>query len=213
MHSNGTDVFNYNMHIFQVVYVARNPKDVAVSYYHLCRLYRTTGYVGDFPKYWDYFERALGMLDDTSSAKLRRFHSLPISSTVPWAPYWEHIREGWEHRHEPNVLFMFYEDMNRDLPATIRKVATFLGKTMDEDQVTKLTHYLSIEQFRNNPSVNQHELKQVKICVSKEAAFVRNGKSVVNGWQKEYTPEIIDRAQKWIDENLAKTDMRFPDVL
>lgn len=28
-------------------------------------------------------------------------------------PYWSHLKEGWEHRHEPNVLFMFYEDMNK----------------------------------------------------------------------------------------------------
>lgn len=108
---------------------------------------------------------------------------------------------------------MFYEDMNKDLSGTIRKVATFLGKTMDDDQVAKLNEYLSIDQFRHNPSVNQHELKEVKICVSKEAAFVRNGKSVVNGWQKEYTPEIIAKAQKWINENMSKTDMRFPNDL
>lgn len=43
----------------QVIYVARNPKDVAVSFYHLNRLYRTQGYIGDFAKYWDYFERNL----------------------------------------------------------------------------------------------------------------------------------------------------------
>jgi hypothetical protein len=43
----------------QVVYVARNPKDVAVSFYHLNRLIRTQGYLGDFPRYWDYFENNL----------------------------------------------------------------------------------------------------------------------------------------------------------
>lgn len=75
----------------KVIYVARNPKDVAVSYYHLLRLYRTTGYIGDFPKFWNYFERDL----------------------LPWTPYYEHINEGYAHRFTPNVLFMFYEDMNK----------------------------------------------------------------------------------------------------
>lgn len=32
---------------------------------------------------------------------------------VAWSPYWEHIKEGWAHRQEPNVLFMFYEEMNQ----------------------------------------------------------------------------------------------------
>jgi len=175
----------------KVVYVARNPKDVAVSYYHLCRLFRNMGFVADFSKFWDYFENDM----------------------LHWAPYWQHIREGWERRHEPNVLFMFYEDMNRDLPAAIRKMANFLDKPMTDDQVAKLADHLSIEKFRNNPSVNHSELKDVKICATTEAPFVRNGKSVVNGWQKEYTPEIIAKAQAWIDDNLAKTDMRFPDKL
>lgn len=43
----------------KIIYVARNPKDVAVSFYHLNRLYKTQGYIGDFEKYWNYFERNL----------------------------------------------------------------------------------------------------------------------------------------------------------
>lgn len=43
----------------KIIYVARNPKDVAVSYYHLNKLYRTQGYIGDFETYWNYFENNL----------------------------------------------------------------------------------------------------------------------------------------------------------
>lgn len=51
-----------------------------------------------------------------------RFHSIvpqypailmEITLLVAWSPYWEHIKEGYAHRHEPNVLFMYYEDMNK----------------------------------------------------------------------------------------------------
>lgn len=173
-----------------MVYVARNPRDVAVSYYHLNRLSRVFGYTGDFPQFWDYFER----------------------DQVLYGSYWKHIEEGWQRRHEPNVLFMFYEDMNHDLPGAIRKVSKFLDKTIADDEVNKLAEYLNIDQFRNNPSVNLKELYNTGEFDSKEEAFVRNGITSVSGWQKEYTPQIIERAAKWIKENLEKTDLRFPHV-
>ncbi|XP_037035025.1 luciferin sulfotransferase-like [Bradysia coprophila] len=173
----------------KVIYVARNPKDVAVSYYYLNKLYRTQGYINTFEKYWDYFEKNLN----------------------PWMPYWSHLKEGWEHRNHPNVLFMFYEDMNKDLPATIRKVANFLKKNLTDEEVTKLTSYLSIENFKHNTSVNQNELKEVRILNPNEEAFVRKGKTNLKGWQKEYTPEIIERVEKWMEINLKETDMRFPE--
>lgn len=43
----------------RVVYVARDPRDVAVSFYHLNRLIRTQGYLGDFKTYWKFFIKDL----------------------------------------------------------------------------------------------------------------------------------------------------------
>lgn len=43
----------------KVVYVARHPKDVVVSYYHLNKLYRTQGYVNDFETFVEYFTKDL----------------------------------------------------------------------------------------------------------------------------------------------------------
>lgn len=104
-----------------------------------------------------------------------------------------------------------YDFYTQDLPGTIRKVAKFLNKTLTDEEVEKLTDYLRIENFRNNPAVNQHELREVNILKSNEQGFVRNGKTTVKGWQKEYTPEIAARLEQWMNKNLEQTDFRFPE--
>jgi hypothetical protein len=47
-----------------------------------------------------------------------------------WGSWPNHIKGWWTRsRSEPNILFVYFEDMKRDLPATIRQVANFLGMT------------------------------------------------------------------------------------
>lgn len=47
----------------KVIYVARHPKNVVVSYFHLNKLYRTQGFVSDFPTFFEYFMKDLRRFD------------------------------------------------------------------------------------------------------------------------------------------------------
>uniref|UniRef100_U5EL28 Putative sulfotransferase n=1 Tax=Corethrella appendiculata TaxID=1370023 RepID=U5EL28_9DIPT len=170
----------------KIIYVARNPKDVSVSWYHLNRLYRTQGYTGDFENFYNLFENDL----------------------TDWSPYWTHIKEGWNNRNAENILFMFYEDMNHDFHKTIQKVSEFLGKPVTDDYIPELADYLNIKNFKNYPTVNCQELRDVGILKSGEQGFVRNGKT--GGHKEELTPEILQRINEWTRKNLQNTDLRFP---
>ncbi|XP_058063295.1 sulfotransferase 1C4 [Anopheles bellator] len=171
----------------KIIYVARNPSDVVVSYYHLNRLYRTQGYEGDFERFYDYFEKDL----------------------TPWSPYWDHIKEGWELRKKDNVLFMFYEDMKRNLSDTVRKTAAFLGRTLSDEHIGELCTHLDITNFRHNKSVTCEELKEVGILKHGEQAFIRNGH--VHGNSEELTGPIRRRIREWTERNLMGSDVKFPD--
>nr|XP_023026985.1 sulfotransferase 1C4-like [Leptinotarsa decemlineata] len=173
----------------KVIYVARNPRDVAVSFYHLNRLYRTQGYEGDFPEFWDYFQRNL----------------------VAWAPYWEHIKEGWNHRSNKNCLFLFYEDMNKDLRNIIEKVSQFIGKKFSDEQYDILEDHLRIDHFRDNQSVNSDDMKKLGVLMSNERGFIRSGKT--GGWKNYFSEEMKIGADKWIRENLKTFDSEFPKEL
>ncbi|KAH8309314.1 hypothetical protein KR059_008039 [Drosophila kikkawai] len=166
----------------KVIYVMRDPKDVAVSYYHLNRLFRTQGYVGDFERYWRYFQRGLN----------------------PWLPYYSHVREAREHARLDNVLFLRYEDMLVDLPGTIHSIASFLECPPQAKDMDRLLDHLSIQNFRKNKSVNMHEMASVGILNEGEAGFVRKGSKTECQPQKEFVdnPSLLVNANEWIEQNV-----------
>ncbi|KAJ8957747.1 hypothetical protein NQ318_017645 [Aromia moschata] len=79
-----------------VIYVARNPKDVAVSHFKFLFHGADDDY---FPEFFDLF----------------------INNSIAYTPYWDHVKQGWEHRGEENYCFLFYEDMVKDLRSSIEK--------------------------------------------------------------------------------------------
>ena len=48
--------------------------------------------------------------------------------------------------------------MKQDLAAVIRKTASFLGKTLSEDDVTRLQEHLSFKNMKSNKAVNKEDL-------------------------------------------------------
>uniref|UniRef100_A0A8C9QRJ8 Sulfotransferase n=1 Tax=Spermophilus dauricus TaxID=99837 RepID=A0A8C9QRJ8_SPEDA len=75
----------------KVIYMARNPKDLVVSYYQFHRSLQTMSYRGTFQEF------------------CRRF----MNDKLGYGSWFEHVQEFWEHRMDANVLFLKYEDMHR----------------------------------------------------------------------------------------------------
>ncbi|CAH0382967.1 unnamed protein product [Bemisia tabaci] len=169
----------------KVIYVARNPKDVFISYYHHNKLVNILyhGYRGDMQSYWKFFKEEL----------------------VCFSPYWEHLRQAWARRNHPNMLFLFYENLSRDLRLEIKRIAKFLDLQYSEEQFQQLVDHLKIENFRQNVPV-WPDLKG--IFAENEGDFIREGK--VGGGDPEMTPELLEEIEKWTEANLQGTDLRFP---
>ncbi|CAG4988474.1 unnamed protein product [Parnassius apollo] len=173
--------------IAKVVYVARDPRDVAVSCFHMNRLFNLIQFVGDFKTYWNFF----------------------IRNMILWTPYFDHLKEAWELRNHPNLLFLFYEDLSKDLPRIVRLVADFLGKEYNDEQIAGLCSHLHFENFKNNPSVNMDEMKELH-WLNPNETFIRKGKT--GGWREYFDDEMTQEAERWITDNLKDTDLRFPSA-
>ena len=137
----------------KVVYVVRNPRDVMVSYYHHHRLINAHGYVGDLPNF------------------VRRF----IRNEIMMGPFFPHAEEAWALKDHPNILFIFYEDMKRDLSSVIARVSKFLEAPLTQDQVERLVEHLDIKNFRNNPAVNVTDVGKKLGMMTGPGNFIRKG--------------------------------------
>ncbi|XP_011647911.1 sulfotransferase 1C4-like [Pogonomyrmex barbatus] len=167
----------------KIIYVARNPRDVMVSWYNFQKNIIHFEYQGTFEQFCDLF----------------------MNNHTQWSPYWEHVKGAWAIRqNRANMLFLFYEDIIKDLPGTIKKVAVFFGKSYNDEMIAKLIEHLKIENFRKNPMVNE---ASPGLAIQPEA-FIRQG--ATGGWKKMFTPEIEEKFSKWIADNLKDSDLVFP---
>ncbi|CAB3255260.1 unnamed protein product, partial [Arctia plantaginis] len=124
-----------------------------------------------------------------------------------FCPIFEHVKEAWEKRNHPNMLFLFYEELSKDLPGSIQRVATFLGKQLSQEESDRLCEHLSFENFKNNKSINYEELRELGL-LAPDQSFVRKGKS--GGWRDYFDEEMTQQAEQWIADNLRDTDLRYP---
>jgi aryl sulfotransferase len=68
----------------------------------------------------------------------------------PFWPFWENVRSWWAIRGLPNVLMVHFNDLKRDLPGQMRRVARFLDLSVDPAHWALIGEYCSFEWMKKN---------------------------------------------------------------
>jgi aryl sulfotransferase len=68
----------------------------------------------------------------------------------PFWPFWENIRTWWAVRELPNVLMLHFEDLKRDMPSNIRRIAEFLEIPIDEARWSDIVEHCSFAYMKAN---------------------------------------------------------------
>ena len=148
------------------VYIARNPKDVAVSYYYHMRMLSPLKYSGT----WD------------------EFYQLYKSGNVIFGDWFDHVLDWWKHRDSENILFLKYEDMKRDHRGAVKKIAKFIGYNLKEEVIDTVVEKSTFRNMKDNPTTNPNMAEPIpSLFKPGEEQFLRKG--IVGDWKNHFTSE------------------------
>ncbi|XP_053575686.1 sulfotransferase 6B1-like [Bombina bombina] len=150
----------------KAIYIIRNPKDTAVSLFHY---YKDNPNLPTIETWQMYFEMFL-------------------QGQVVCGPWFDHIL-GWEeHRNEMPTLFLYYEAMKKDLPKSIRKISTFLGINVNDDEINEICNKTSFSEMKTNVEKENTDPKHTVCSLTSNKKLIFR-KGTVGDWKFYFTPK------------------------
>lgn len=149
------------------IYVARNPFDCVVSFYHHTR---------GFAQHYDFAAGTFGEYFDCF-----------IAGEVDFGDYFDHLGSWYAHRDDQNSLFLVFEDMKTDPSRAVVEIAEFLGLpcATDENRIADVVRHSSFDNMRSDQD------RWSSARPDEMPAFVRKG--VVGDWLNYFSPEQANR--------------------
>ena len=148
----------------RLIYVTRTAKDTAVSMY-----FHTFGF-----KMYEYDEL------------IEHFIGEFMAGRVEYGPYWTHLSSWYAQRERSNILVLHYEDMQRDLAATVARVAHFLDQALTNEEIERIAELSTFSSMKKDhrTSMQLWDEEQRKPGMP----FMRKGKA--GDWTNHFTPEL-----------------------
>lgn len=135
------------------VYVERDGRDVAISYYHFYRSH--LGYTASFDTFFELF----------------------MAGALQYGSWFRHVA-GWRaHTNDPAVLIVQYERLQSDLPHELQRLAAFISKPLDGAAVQQLGPLCGFQYMREHETKFDHASAEPGARTRQPGAFIRRGQS------------------------------------
>ncbi|XP_004622274.2 sulfotransferase 1A1-like [Sorex araneus] len=168
----------------KTVYVARNAKDVAVSFYNFYRM----GKMHPDPGTWDSF--------------LEKF----MAGDVSYGSWYQHVKEWKELSHTHPILYLFYEDMKENPKREIQKILEFLGRSLPEKTVDYIVEQTSFKEMKKNSMSNYIDIP-TELMDHSISPFMRKG--IAGDWKNTFTVAQNERFDADYAEKMAGCGLHF----
>lgn len=165
------------------LYVARNGKDVAVSFYNF---------------YKSHFRYRHGF---------ERFFRDFLRGFVVYGSWFQHVRGWWKRRDQPNVLFLKYEDLACDLEGTIRRIIDFCGLEVPADAMPRILERCSFEFMKKHELLFDHAAEVMWERGFTMNRFLRQGR--VGDWTAYFTREQEAEFDREFQQRLGRLGLSW----
>ncbi|XP_076133095.1 sulfotransferase family 1, cytosolic sulfotransferase 5 [Alosa pseudoharengus] len=148
----------------KVIYMARNPKDNVVSYFHFDRMNLVQPEPGPWHQYLDKF----------------------MKGQLGWGSWYDHVKGYWRERKKKNILYLFFEDMKENPYQEVVRIAHFLGQNLSKTLIDEVVQKTTFVTMRDNPMANYSSVPNT-IFDRRVSEFMRKGE--VGDWQNHFSAE------------------------
>ncbi|XP_003898865.1 sulfotransferase family cytosolic 1B member 1 [Papio anubis] len=168
----------------KMIYLARNAKDVSVSYYHFDLMNNLQPFPGTWEEYLEKF----------------------ITGKVAYGSWFTHVKNWWKKKEEHPILFLYYEDMKENPKEEIKKIIRFLEKNLNDEILDRIINHTSFEVMKDNPLVNYTHLPTTVMDHSK-SPFMRKG--MAGDWKNYFTVAQNEKFDAIYKTEMSGTALQF----
>ncbi|XP_066508811.1 amine sulfotransferase-like [Hoplias malabaricus] len=168
----------------KVIYVARNPKDVLVSYYHFHKYAKMLETPKDFNDFYEKF----------------------MDGRVYGSCWFEHVTTWYSLRNEMNFLYITYEDMIKDLRSVVEKICEFLGRSLSESEMENVVKHSTFKNMIHNQQAN-YSLIPSSLLDQEQGRFLRKG--TVGDWKNYFTVAQSESFDRVFQEKMKDVPLSF----
>ena len=162
------------------IYVARNPKDLATSFYHHYRAYHAPDV--EWKEFLEYF----------------------LVGKVEFGDYFDHLLSWWAHRDDDNVLFITFEDLKRAPESMVARIATFMDYShLSQEVIKTIAEKSTFDKMRENETVNYSWSDSRRD--PRAPPFMRQG--AIYDWKNQFSVEDSQHLDKIYHDRLSGTDL------
>ncbi len=126
--------------------------------------------------------------------------------------YWDFLLSWWPRRADPNVLWIFYEDLQKDLRGCIRKLADFIDVPLDEAETERVHRLCTFDYMAQHKEKFKGYVVMEALCKASgldrwqiHCGMVRPDGGQIGQGLKNLDPDVrLLLDQMWLDKIEAK---------